>query len=194
MINIDTACRGFLFFSNLSWVIPLLILGFFLINKKFFYHAAVLCAFSILLNVALKVTFKVPLAEFLHKPGYAFPSGHMQLSSVLYLWLGYHFRHRTFHILLAVLLTGISFGLVHFGYHTLVEVVAGFFVASLLVAGYLQLLKHWQGSAPLLLLTIAPMLLIYIKAQYMLLTFHWVSFFALAVLTLSGRLTYANSM
>lgn len=48
-------------------------------NKKIFYHAACLVFLAILLNVALKSTFQVPLSAALGKTGFAFPSGHMMV-------------------------------------------------------------------------------------------------------------------
>jgi undecaprenyl-diphosphatase len=194
---IDGVARCFLFFTDLEIVIPALLIGFIWINRNLFYQAACLSVFSILVNVALKVSFQVPLLPTVGHKGFAFPSGHMQFATVLYTWLvfyGLKGSDRTtwklsIKILTPCLLTGIGWALIHCGYHTLKDVIAAVFVGLCLVAGFQLAQNHPRISNPLYGLLLATLLLAYSFMQYIILPrYAWVAYLTLALLIIGGSL------
>lgn len=162
----DDIARFFLNFSHLTFIIPLIFLGLIWGKNRIFQHAALLLLFGILLNVALKGTFKIPLASWMQKEGFAFPSGHMQASVVFYGWLMSQYRYRTFQVISLVLLGGIAWGLIYFGYHNLLDVFGAVVVASLLLWGYRKLLQYPPKSIFITLLLSMHILMLYNAMQY----------------------------
>lgn len=187
MMMQDALARGFLLFSDYIIIVPLLFVGFFCLNRKIFYHAVCLMLFSILLNVALKNMFQVPLSPALGKKGYAFPSGHMQLVTVFYGWLALKFHNHWLSILTMILLTGVGASLIHFGYHTIYDVVAALIVGILLLLLYDRAQTRWPKKTPWVLLLVASFLLLSIYLR----TWHiagyvWMAYlFLLPIITLS---------
>src|SRR6476620_614074 len=115
---LDTIARGFLALSNDIIIIPIIVLGYIWVDRKLFYHVTCLLLFSMIVNVALKWTFQVALAPSIGNPhGYAFPSGHMQSSTVFYGWLDYKIDNKVFRIAALAVILGVGFALMHFGYH-----------------------------------------------------------------------------
>lgn len=177
---LDYIANGFLLFSDDFIIIPLFILGFIWFDRDSFYHAACLMLLCILLNVALKVSFQVPLAPFLHKKGFAFPSGHMQLVTVFYLWLAYKVKTTWFSLMIVALLIGIGLSLIHFGYHTYYDVIAALFVALLLLGLYYLVFSKWPKLLPWLSLAAATLLLLYIDLHYGFIEIYvWMAYYAL---------------
>ena len=161
----DQLASGFLLFSDDIIIVPLIVLGLICLDRSVFYHAACLIFFSILLNVALKNSFQVPLSPLLGKKGYAFPSGHMQLVTVLYGWLALKFNKKGLYLGTLLLLAGIGASLIHFGYHTIYDVIAGLFVGLILLLVYEMALTKWPKKMPWCLLLIASIFLLYIDLR-----------------------------
>lgn len=186
---LDQIAQAFLFFSNDIVVIPLLIMGFIWLNRITFYHAVCLILLTILLNVALKISFHVPLSPALHKKGYAFPSGHMQLVTTLYTWLAFRVKNGWLSLVIAVLLVGIGLSLVHFGYHTYFQVLAGAFFAVLLLISYYFAFLKWPKNTPWYILGTATLLVIYIYWRTgEILNYVWTSYYALWGVTLAEQI------
>lgn len=157
-----------------------------------FMHLALIGFLGIILNVALKGTFKIPLPEWLHN-GYAFPSGHMQFSTVIYGWLFYHYPYRWLRAVILILLTGIGAGLMYYGYHTFFEVCGGVFFASLIIAFYLfsqhHLKKRWFAVLPV----IASLTMLYNFFQYNIIPPHcWHAFYGLLLSSAACMLWYTR--
>ncbi len=133
----DNFARFFLFFSQGFFIISLSLLGLIWINRKFFLRLSHLVLISILINVALKITFKIPLSPLLGIEGFAFPSGHMQLSTVFYGCLAVNSTSKVFRWIIVSLLAAIGWALIHFGYHNSYDVSG-----ALIVAGFLIFLQH----------------------------------------------------
>jgi hypothetical protein len=173
----DTLADIMLAFSNLPVVLLITLSGFFLINSTVFFQGACLAAFDIVVNVALKGTFKISLSQ---ASSFAFPSGHMQLSVVFYVWLAlclFAWRGRS---LIACLLCGIGASLIHYGYHDLPDVLGGLVAGLILVKLFQYLLQicptiwHW------ILLGLASVLMVYNAIEYPIIPFHtWVAYSAL---------------
>lgn len=132
----DHLANFFLSFSHMTLIIPIVLLGFIRGDRKLFYHAACIMLFSILVNYALKITFHIPLSPTLGKTGFAFPSGHMQVASVLYGWIAYKKQNLLLYLLMSILLCGIAFGLAHLGYHNYYDITGAVLVAVILIALY----------------------------------------------------------
>ena len=81
-----TALEWLSYLNDFPVVFAIVLLGWLFIDTSIFRHLAYLACLSIIVNVALKGTFKVPLPPELHV-GYAFPSGHMQFATVFYGWI-----------------------------------------------------------------------------------------------------------
>ena len=181
----DILVELFLRFSSLDIVVLIVLAGFLLIDRRFFYQTSCLLTFNILLNVALKGTFKIPLSPALHVIGYAFPSGHMQLATVFYGWIALHWTRRSARLAIVVLLAGIGAGLMHFGYHTLSDVLAALVVGLGLIAVFQGLLTINAPAVPWILAICACLLLGYIRLifysipQYCLISFY--TLFALLI-------------
>lgn len=168
----DAIADFFLFFSHFEALLSILLLILLRKNKKLFFQTICISSFNIVLNVALKGTFKVPLNASLAKIGYAFPSGHMQLSSVFYLWLALQIDSKFLRLIIAPLLLGIASGLIHFNYHNLEDVLAGFVVGLLLIASYDFTLKKSALWAAILLLSLSSLLMIYNYLIYAMIPIH----------------------
>jgi membrane-associated phospholipid phosphatase len=83
---------------------------------------------DLLLNIFLKGLFKIPLASHLHF-GYAFPSGHLQLATFIYLWLAYHrliYVDKVYFCMIPL----IAITTVASNYHSIEDVSAGIVVGS----------------------------------------------------------------
>lgn len=139
----DTIADLFLGFSHTSVVFLMVLFGFFALNRVIFFQAFVLGALDLVANVTLKGLFKVPLPAYLHE-GYAFPSGHMQFSTVFYLWLAICLVFWWWRIAVLLLLCGIGASLYHYDYHQADEIMAGFFFGVLLVG----LFRYAQATCP----------------------------------------------
>ncbi|KTC88018.1 MULTISPECIES: phosphatase PAP2 family protein [Legionella] len=186
---LDQIAQAFLFFSNDIIIIPLLIMGFIWLNRITFYHAVCLIFLTILVNVALKLSFQVPLSPALHKKGYAFPSGHMQLVTTLYTWLAFRVKNWWLSLAIAALLIGIALSLVHFGYHTYYQVLAGAFFALLLLISYYFAFLKWPKNTPWYILGAATLLMAYMYWRAgEILSYVWVSYYGLWGLTIAEQI------
>lgn len=179
---IDTIARFFLGFSHFLFILPMLVLGFIFFNKHLVYHALCIMFFSIIINVVLKATFQIPLAPFLNKTGFAFPSGHMQLATIVYGWLALKTPNMVFRVLISFVLIGIGFGLVHFGYHTIIDVLGGVFFATLLIIFYVFMQNKHEKILPGLLFALSSLAMPYIAWRSTTPPHAWVAYFALLAL------------
>lgn len=187
----DYIARSFLFFSSDLFIIPLIIIGFIGFNRSIFFHAACLVLLSMLLNVALKNTFQIPLAPALGKVGYAFPSGHMQLVTVLYCWLALRLRKIGLFFIIIPLLVSIGLSLIHFGYHDFYDVCAGVFFALLLITVYSLAYLKWPIILPVSNLVAASLLFFYIGMRStQIAAYVWMAYYTLWGLVLAEN--FAN--
>ena len=132
---LDNIANGFLFLTRDYFIIFLIILGYLWIDRDKFFHATCLILMSMIFNIALKVTFQIPLSPLLAKDGFAFPSGHMQSATIFFGSLAC--RSTQFvRISIIVILVGIGISLVHFKYHNYYDVLAAVFFALLLMFTY----------------------------------------------------------
>lgn len=132
--------RGCLFTTSEAFLIPLIALGLWFYSRSNF--GGILCVFlfAMVYNTFLKGVFQVPLNPQLKQVGWAFPSGHMLSAFVFWVQLGVLIRNRLFAFFIVTLLVGIGSALVHFGYHTIWDVLGAVVlgIPPLVVAFYLH--------------------------------------------------------
>ena len=186
--SMNTLAHFFLFFNQWPFIIGLLLLGLMFGNRTIFYHTTCVMLISMILNVALKVTFQVPLSPALHKVGFAFPSGHMQLAAVLYGWLFFHTKNKTLKILIIMLLTGIGFGLVHFEYHTWFDVLGAVFFAGLILGFYYILHRKKKTYLTWINLSLTAFPMIYIAYRNTIPIHAWMAYSTLLIFILTNFL------
>lgn len=131
-------------FSHPPAIILIIILGYVWLDHKIFFHATCLLLLSILINTALKCTFKVPLSPVLMKEGFAFPSGHMQSALVFYGWLFKSFNNLIWKTCLVILLIGIGLSLIYFKFHNLFDVLGALFFGSIILLAYQWGLNYYK--------------------------------------------------
>lgn len=117
------------------FVIGFISVGYLTWRKDAFSRALFILLFTMLLNPYLKSIFQIPLDPALGKQGWAFPSGHMQTTFALWMWLGWELRNRLFSLIVACVVLGVAFALVYEGYHTPKDIMGavGFGFATLLL-------------------------------------------------------------
>lgn len=119
-----------LFFQNGYFIIPFMIWGLFYYDRKAFMTTSMFCLSASLINFYLKTYFQVPLNfEAVGHTGWAFPSGHTTLNSVLWFSLIILLRKRwTMYCAAAILPTGFA-AMMYFQYHTFTDIVGGLVLA-----------------------------------------------------------------
>lgn len=141
---LNTLCQFIIFFDNLTWYFLLLLLGLCSTkHRKIFYWGMVGCFLSILYNASLKSFFKVPLLPHLG-PGYAFPSGHLELATFIYTWLAkfkVFYIHKFFFILIPIF----AYATVKLNFHTPIEVMGGIVAGGLFFLIYFYIYNRASG-------------------------------------------------
>ncbi|MBA2657494.1 MAG: phosphatase PAP2 family protein [Tatlockia sp.] len=181
--------KSLLFFGNALWIIPFITIGLICFDRRIFYQAACLTLLSMLFNVALKISFQIPLPPELGKPGFGFPSGHMQMATILYIWFAIQMKMRGLTTLIIVMLCGFAWSLTYFSYHDLFQVFGGAFFGLLILIGYNLIYLNWPQKLPSIILILATILISYIQYQYPLLSGHaWQGYYGLSGLIIANSL------
>jgi hypothetical protein len=149
----------FLAFTHIPIVCGILCIYFIFFSRWGAVHLIYIIAFGMILNVALKGTFQYPLPIELHHKGYALPSGHMQMATILYGWIAMHTRSYFVRIGIGILLIGIGFGLGYCHYHDIYDVLAGVCTGLICLGIYQHTLGYrarsvwlgWLGMGSLLM-------------------------------------------
>ena len=147
-LSLSLLAKAFLAFSHPILIVPFLVIGFLLekngLIKNFkrgpmvWENACLLILFTMIFNTFLKSLFLVPLNPSIGKEGFAFPSGHMQVSVVFYGWVFWIYANRSIRGLILLILAGVGWSLIQQGYHTLEDVVTAAVVGSLTVYGFMK--------------------------------------------------------
>lgn len=139
---IDIIASSFLIFNREFIIMPLIGLGYWAYKRDLFCHVFFLVLLSMIINTSLKCFFQVPLKPHLNQHGwYAFPSGHMQLATVLYGRLWWEFRKTQWAQVLWILLIGMGWGMIQKNYHDLADVAAGAVTGVGLLLSYAFFIK-----------------------------------------------------
>ena len=154
-------------FCQPTLLIVFILLLFMIAGRKVAIQTILLMALCLILNVALKVTFQVPLMPHFGKMGFALPSGHAQYTTVFYLWMAYQFRSRWISLLAIPIIASVGYGLVAAGYHSLHDVIWGEVTGVLLVLSYIGLVNYDARRIPLVVLLLSSVLMIYIPLRFL---------------------------
>ena len=185
---IDHIANFFLLFCDPPLIYTLFILGFLFINRAVFIHSACLCSFDIITNVALKGSFKLPASAIITHASFAFPSGHMQFSTVFYVWLGLQYPSWLLRGIIVILLAGIAASLIHYNLHDIYDIMGGLFFGLLLVYSYRYLVANIPEKLPWLLLATGSILMFYNGFLYgTIADYAWTAFYTLCGLVLVER-------
>ncbi|MEI8321350.1 MAG: phosphatase PAP2 family protein [Alphaproteobacteria bacterium] len=183
MTFIDTLQNFFLFFGHQPAYALVIILGSIFYKDKTFWHAFVLLFFTMIFSATLKNIFQIPLNPALGIEGYAFPSGHMQAAVAFYGWIFYTIKNRTVRILIPCILLGQGWAMIHAGFHSLTDELAGFTVSVMLILAYgyfknRELLKKYPFAMGWILVGVAIPMLVFLRTDVMP-THVWGSFYGL---------------
>jgi membrane-associated phospholipid phosphatase len=172
----DIFYHFFLEFSHPTIIVPLLLLVYIRAGHEIFYDTACLLFISPIVNVALKITFQIPLT---FKEGFAFPSGHMQFATVLYGWLAFRSRNIIYQIIASALIGAIGASLVHFGYHNFFDIGGGIFFGWLLIIIYYSIKIKTPKILPWFMWLGSSALMIYIYKNYKVEHVTWMAYYGL---------------
>lgn len=185
----DTSANIFLAFISLPALLLLTFVGGLVLGRRFFFQTACLIGFEVIVNVALKGTFKIAGSVDLEAVSYVFPSGHMQMATVFYTWLALYIPFWSCRAVIAILLAGIGASLIHFGYHSLDDVIGGIVFGVVLVSIYYYSLPKIAQFLPWILLVFTSMLMIYNSLVYATIPHHaWIAYAILSALILTERI------
>ena len=185
------------FFSQLSnpaTILCIIAFGFVAFERKIWGQALIIFLFTVLLNSLLKYCFHVPLMPHLGK-GFAFPSGHMQASFAFYGWLIISYRNFLLRSLLSIILMGISFSLIYFHYHTLIDVLGavGFGSLELIIYYYCTKMPLIYKRPSLLGFSLGALtmpILLFLKQKYFIPDYLWQAFYGLLGSSLAWELSF----
>ncbi|PCJ29685.1 MAG: hypothetical protein COA94_00480 [Rickettsiales bacterium] len=173
-------------FSHESLIVPLIIIGYIWIDKKTFFHGICLVLISMIFNAGLKATFQIPLSPALGKEGFAFPSGHMQTSIVLYGFLYKFSKNTIIKVSLVILLTLIAMSLIYFGYHNIYDILGALFFGLMLIFGYVSIKSKMPESRLFLaIILFTTCCMLYIRLIYQISPHLWMAYYALFGLLVS---------
>lgn len=159
---LDHYSRFILYFGQTPFILSFLILGYIWFDRVLFFRAFILVLSSMILNISLKLGFKIPLKPHLGL-GYAFPSGHMQSSMVLHTWFMMHSPSRMGIVLSLFILSSLSFSLDFCQYHDHKDIFGGMIAGLIWVCAFLFLMRKSPSGA--LILGLSTLLIIGIFFQ-----------------------------
>ena len=126
---LDSFLKLFLFLDNTPWYLFLSVLGLlYPRHRQVTYWGLIGGLLCILCNQSLKAYFQVPLYPHLGH-GYAFPSGHLQLASFVYIWMA-NYKLLAMDKLYFILIPLFAYASVHFHFHSVADVTAGIFCGA----------------------------------------------------------------
>ncbi|NQY43292.1 MAG: phosphatase PAP2 family protein [Legionellales bacterium] len=143
-------------------------------------------------TAALKCFFKIPLSPILGIEGFAFPSGHMLTSTILYGYSAHQFKNKYYRIIVCILLAGIGISLVHAGYHNYYDILGGIFFAVSLMLIYEFIKTHYFHLLFFVIMFIANCGILYIKFVYILAAHVWMAYYAILGFIISNKLLRAR--
>lgn len=137
-----TILSVFLFLTKEYFLIPFVLLGIYYFDRKIFLNALGVLLFSIVLNTFLKSIWQTPLANHIQSDSWAFPSGHMQSACVFWGYLALQYRKLRFSLLVSIILLGVGYALVYFGWHKPIDIFGGLFFGGLIIISYSLLQRY----------------------------------------------------
>lgn len=148
--------------SSVYFYIPVIVFGYFNLNKSIFTKASIIMIFSVILANYLKTIWQIPLP--LGKEGWSFPSGHTMPFVCFFYWLAFEYRSKIFYLFSTIFIVFIAWALVYNNFHYISDVIGAYFFSIITLAIYYYLLKILNNKIELVgfLLSIAGIGLIYL--------------------------------
>jgi len=140
-------------FEFLTWLgyptfmMLMLPLGFWLWSKTAFTRVTVIVLISTVLNAFLKDLWENPRPDLVFRldgevgNSFGMPSGHAQVSAVLWFWLAYEIRKTWAWIMAGIIVLGICFSRLYLGIHDLEDILAGLSIALVTLLTYRAILS-----------------------------------------------------
>tara|TARA_B100000965_G_C19592544_1_gene758594 strand:- start:152 stop:1048 length:897 start_codon:yes stop_codon:yes gene_type:complete len=119
----DTFWRLVLIIAHEPFIIVFLTFGYLCLDRKIFGKTLCLLLISLAVNPLLKNLFQVPLHPSLGRPGFGFPSGHMQSAVVLWGWLAWEYKKPWIYAGVTALLACIGYATVRAQYHYPADII-----------------------------------------------------------------------
>lgn len=121
------------------FIISLLIFSYYCINRRIFKHVLIIILITLILNPLLKSYYQIPpLSEH---SGFRFPSGHTQVSSAFWGGIIWYFPNKLVMLMVGLVITGISGGLIYYNHHLLIDTVGAIGFAIATIGVYVSLEK-----------------------------------------------------
>lgn len=125
-----------------TFMMLFLALGYWFLGKEKFTRVAVIVIVSTVLNAFLKDFWENPRPDIAFRldpevgSSYGMPSGHAQISAVLWFWVAQEFRRVWVWALAVVVVAGICFSRIYLGIHDLEDILVGLILAALSLSLY----------------------------------------------------------
>ncbi|MBM3610400.1 MAG: hypothetical protein FJX18_02600 [Alphaproteobacteria bacterium] len=134
--------------SSAYVIVPVYLIGLFSNKRRFYILSLILFFLSTPLNILLKEFFQIPLNPDLGLTHtYAFPSGHMQNTAILWGSLAVFYTNSWVRIAVGIglILNGIAIHLL--GFHTVLDIIGAYYVAIVFLLIFFQVFpKRWINS------------------------------------------------
>lgn len=191
---LDIIADIFLAFSDRPVILILIIIMGVLLKKELAYQTICLITITIIINVALKGLFHIPLPKPNINPvGFAFPSGHMMVSTVFYAWLALYTPYWSLRILMGLIVFGIGISLIHYDFHTIWDVLGGLGFGFLVLIGFLYVLIKEKNWSAIFLLVLASVLMLFNWIRYPVVPIDsWRAYCIISVLIILERIFSLN--
>lgn len=134
--------------SSAYGIVPVYLIGLFSNKRRFYILSLILFFLSTPLNILLKEFFQIPLNPDLGLTHtYAFPSGHIQNTAILWGSLAVFYTNSWIRIAVGIslILNGIAIHLL--GFHTVLDIIGAYYVAIVFLLIFFQVFpKRWINS------------------------------------------------
>ena len=134
--------------SSAYVIVPVYLIGLFSNKRRFYILSLILFFLSTPLNILLKEFFQIPLNPDLGLTHtYAFPSGHMQNTAILWGSLAVFYTNSWIRIAVGIslILNGIAIHLL--GFHTVLDIIGAYYVAIVFLLIFFQVFpKRWINN------------------------------------------------
>jgi membrane-associated phospholipid phosphatase len=134
--------------SSAYVIVPVYLIGLFSNKRRFYILSLILFFLSTPLNILLKEFIQIPLNPDLGLTHtYAFPSGHMQNTAILWGSLAVFYTNSWIRIAVGIslILNGIAIHLL--GFHTVLDIIGAYYVAIVFLLIFFQVFpKRWINS------------------------------------------------
>lgn len=166
----------FLKFSNESFIMPILVLGYIWLNRNLFYHGICVTLLAVIYARVLKNYFQI----YSPKYGLIFPSGHTLTATATYFWIALKSRKIFIWLLSFLIIVLTCYSMIFFDYHNLNHILGGVFFAIIFIILYNYMLVKYPNILDIILLPLAIFLLLYIKYKNeVFVSFLWIGIYAL---------------